>query len=618
MGKRATPNKVNKRSQTMLSAEKRTLFSIIFGLLWVLIFVLLEAGLRIAGYGIDTRPFIVPRYQKDTYVMNTNFIKKYYPRKALTRPDTLRDMMIANRFSRQKSASALRGFLVGGSTAQGFPYLTNQSFGKMTESALKAGGKYQEVELLNLGLSAVTSYCVKDISRKLLRYQPDFLVIYAGHNEYYGTISATTGGNYFTKNLYLALQEFRLFQFLFNLRNLIAPAPEYTTLMEEQFQQGQLPLDPETDRKVAEDFIKNIDAIVRLYRKHNIPVIIIEPVSNLHDMPPFSGEGDAAFKEFIQRYAAVVQKGDLRELRAFYQDRLSRKEYDRNANARYLDALAQWKLSGQPELDGFKSAKDLDTTPFRAKEILREKLRAYCDERGAAANLHYIPLEEIMLAKDAPAAFGNEYFIDQLHFTQTGQRLVSRVLAERIAELFQFSAAEKERVAGFYGDDGRIDQAIHYLPAYRTDVYLKVRLLTENPPFTGMLIPYQRRDTDGVTEANVDPELVRLIFESNERKIDYPVLCAEYYINRGQIETGKRYLDSYLWNYPGCYRPYLIQARFQKIYTKDLYGTLATYKTAYLLSDKMKLIHDEIAAYLAEQARGDLFAEIEKYGKPIK
>jgi len=49
----------------------------------------------------------------------------------------------------------------------------------------------------------MSSYYVKDLAAKLRKYAPDFIVVYSGHNEYYGTIGALTGGNYFTKNLYL-------------------------------------------------------------------------------------------------------------------------------------------------------------------------------------------------------------------------------------------------------------------------------------------------------------------------------------------------------------------------------------------------------------------------------
>lgn len=610
----AKRKQIKRRSQ--ISLGKKVIFNVIFGLMIITIFFMIEAGLRIAGYGIDTRVFIRPRYKNDLYVYNVNFTNKYFPRKVIKKSDSLRKMLISNQFSSKKSPRTLRGFLVGESTAQGFPYASNQSFGKITELALGSSGKYEKVELLNLGISAITSYCIKDISLKLLPYHPDFLVIYAGHNEYYGTISATTGGNYFTKNLYLFLKESRFFQFLFNFYHEMNPPDEAVTLMEEQFNQKRLPPNPKLDREVAANLLKNIDGIVKAYASQKIPVIIIEPVSNLYDLPPFSGEKDEDFQDFIRKYAELIRKNDREELDRFYQTRLQEKQYVLNANVRYLDALAQRILTGEKDPDSFILAKDLDTTPFRAKNVLLQCLRDYCHVRSKSdSNLFFIPLTKILAETNDPEIFGNKVFIDQLHFTQVGQRIVSRILADEIAKVFHFNSLEKQRIADFYRDDSKIDQAIFYLPAYRIGVYFKVKQLIENPPFNKMLIPYQRKDIDGITPSNLEPDLLKQISDDQRKDVNPPNI-ANYYFMRDRIAEGKQYLDAYQWIYPGCYRPYLIQARYGKTFTNDLTGTFENYQTAYLLSDKMKMIYDEVAQYLADQGRGDLFTEIEKYGRP--
>ena len=602
-----------------ISTGKKVVFSLAFGLFCLLFPAMIEIGLRLAGFGIDTRAFISPSCMTDVYVSNINLFKKYYPRRALTRPDPIREMMAINLFSREKSAGVLRGFVVGGSTAQGFPYHPHQSFGKMTELALADGGRYEKVEVLNLGLSAVSSYFVRDMAAKLLQYEPDFLVIYAGHNEYYGTISATTGGSFQTRNLYLKLNELRLFQFLFHLRNLLDPSEEYPTLMEEQLSQQRLPLKPEMDQAVAEDFIKNIDAVVELYRRRHIPVIIMEPVCNLCDMPPFSGAQDDAFGDFIQCYAAVIKGNDVREIETFYRSRQADRQYDGNANVRYLDAVAESVLSGERDLDGFKAARDLDAVPFRAKGVLLQRLGQYCRDRATAApNLHFIPLEKIMAEMYGTAAFDNTFFIDHLHFSQKGQQLVSRILAQRIAEIFHFEAGEKEKVASFYRDGDRIEQAVYYLPGCRAEVYRKMRSLTENSPYNKMRIAYQRKDVDGLTAAEVDPRLMDLILSAQAQKMDPAVVMAAFYVNQGLVEEGKKYLDLFLWNYPGNYRPYLIQARFDAKFSRDVNQTFAAYKTAYLLSDKLKTVYDETIAFLKVKGRPDLMGEIEGYGRPME
>lgn len=605
-------------SSETVSAGKKALFIATFAMLCVAIIVLVEIGLRVAGYGIDTRAFIKPPDKSDVYITNANLFKKYYPRRALTKPYPIGEMLNGNIFPVKKKEDTLRGFVVGGSTAQGYPYERNQSFSKITELALAAGDKYDNVELINFGLSAITSYCVRDIASKLFRYQPDFLVIYAGHNEYYGTISTTTGGCHAAKNLYLALNEFRIFQFLFNLQNIFDPPEAYGSLMEEQLGQHRRPMAPETDEEVATNFIKNIDAIVKSCQKRNIPVIIMEPVCNLIDMPPFSGEKDDEFKDYILSYAAAINN-NRQVLETFYQDRLTRKSNDCNANIRYLDALARQKLTGKTDLNDFIAAKELDTLPFRAKEIIPEKLRAYCHNHSAAnPNLFFIPLGQIFTQTGDKTAFNSHFFVDHLHFTQAGQRLVSQALAEQIADIFKFNEDEKGRVVKFYKNDGRIDKAIHYLPACRTVVFQRIDALSKKPPYNKMLIPYQHNNVDGLTEADVSPQLVKLITKAESAKMAPSVIIASFLINHGKIAEGKKYLDLYLWNYPDNYRPYLILARFQKTFNKDIVDTFATYKMAYLLSGKMKMIYSELDAFLASHGRKDLFEEIKKYGAPVE
>jgi hypothetical protein len=298
---------------------------------------------------------------------------------------------------------------------------------------------------------------------------------------------------------------------------------------------------------------------------------------------------------------------------------MSGEPYDGNANVRYLDALARERLTGKTDRADFLAAKELDTTPFRAKEALLKGLRDYCRDHSAAyPGLRLIPLGEILAQMKGENAFGNELFVDHVHFTQAGQRLVSRILAERIADVFQFNGEEKEKIADFYRHDDRIEQAIHYLPACRTQVYRTMRSLREHSPYNQMLIPYQREEVDGLSEAGVDPQMIKLLKDSQDKGMDFPVVIAAVSVSQGRSGDGGNYLDLYRWLYPGNYRPYLIQARFKKALSKDIDGTFADYETAYLLSEKSKMINDEILAFLKENARADLVAAMEKHGGPAE
>ena len=133
------------------------------------------------------------------------------------------------------------------------------------------------------------------------------------------------------------------------------------------------------DKEVAGIFLKNIDDIVKAYSKRDIPVIMVEPVCNLYDMPPFAGEGDDKYKKFILEYNDVVKSNDKEKVKEFYTGRLNKKEYDINANIRYLDAQSRRIIDGKPDMDSFISAKDLDIVPFRVRSELVKELEHYCE-----------------------------------------------------------------------------------------------------------------------------------------------------------------------------------------------------------------------------------------------
>ena len=215
--------------------QMKVAFIAVFCILIFVAFILIEIFMRIAGIGVDVSLFAKPRYYPQVYVDNLNYSNKFFNTKPLKNRVKLPESMINNAFPVKKPKNTLRGFVIGESSVQGFPYGTNQSFAKICELALKTAGRYNDVEIINLGVSAMTSYYIRDAALKALRYEPDFILIYAGHNEYYGNVSYTTGGNYMTKRLYLFLKELRIFQLLFDLVTPEGQGENSKSRMEEQY-----------------------------------------------------------------------------------------------------------------------------------------------------------------------------------------------------------------------------------------------------------------------------------------------------------------------------------------------------------------------------------------------
>lgn len=88
---------------------------------------------------------------------------------------------------------------------------------------LTAAYPERSFEVINLGLSAINSFTVLDWIPEVIEQDPDLLIIYMGHNEFYGaygtgaTISLGNSGG--ITRFILSLQRFHLVQLLNSIRN---------------------------------------------------------------------------------------------------------------------------------------------------------------------------------------------------------------------------------------------------------------------------------------------------------------------------------------------------------------------------------------------------------------
>jgi Flp pilus assembly protein TadD len=87
-------------------------------------------------------------------------------------------------FRAHKPEDGLRFFVLGGSSAYGFPWGAEESFTRYLGDALRASRPGRTVEAINAGAMSYASHRLRILARELLEYEPDALVIYGGHNEF--------------------------------------------------------------------------------------------------------------------------------------------------------------------------------------------------------------------------------------------------------------------------------------------------------------------------------------------------------------------------------------------------------------------------------------------------
>jgi hypothetical protein len=178
-------------------------------------------------------------------------------------------------------------------------------------------------------------------------------------------------------------------------------------------------------------------------------------------MPPFSGTGDHSLADFIRNYNQAIKNKDAVQIQSFYNQAISNRTYMNNAQIVYLNAKADFIIYHEINIATFILAKDLDSTPFRARSELINRLREYCLSHAEIYPIHYLPTFDVIANNLGIESLNNKLFIDHLHFNQYGQQVIGSILAQKIADLFHFSPNQKEKVQTFFMNNAHINRTIY-------------------------------------------------------------------------------------------------------------------------------------------------------------
>lgn len=366
------------------------------------ILMVIELGMRAGDYGYDTRLFTT---DEDTrfWVMNHEVSQKYFT--------VSQNATIGNQetFYKVKPAGTLRFFVLGASSAIGFPYMHNGAFPRMLTYKLQFLFPDKNIEIINVSLTAINTYTLYDFSRQIVNYQPDGILIYAGHNEYYGALgvasSSRLGQDHRLIELTLAAKELKLMQGLTRLAEKLRPeniviTNQDLTLMERMAAHQTIPYGSKAYTDGIEQFDRNLGKMLHLFQKHHIPVFIGTLACNLKDQAPLG-------KEVTIPYNA-------------------QEEYEQGEQAytwkQYSKALQHYKLS-----------KEYDPLRFRAPETFNNIIQRYGEELD---NVHVIDVYKRFADNSPNGIIGKELMLEHVHPNLTGQRLIAETFYEVLSEHF--------------------------------------------------------------------------------------------------------------------------------------------------------------------------------------
>ena len=405
------------------------------------VLALVEASLRWSGVGESCALVIRSPHSADVlpFQFNAHSDQAYIAGRNLAGPET-------RRFDLPRPDDIYRIVVVGASTVQGFPYESSIAFPRQMEILLKHQASSvlpgRDVEVLNAGIVSINSFALVDVVRQVVGTQPDLIVLYAGHNEFYGPGGPSSNATRISGSLFpflIRVRRQRLFQLLADFGNSESAQSE-RTLIESLPKELEIPIDGQVFRQGEANFRTNLQKILKITSDAGVPVLLTTVASNLRNQSPirsieptFDVRGSRRKWQQFTNAATAAMKGKQ------WGRALQEVENAENAAAETAQT-AWWKANCLLELgeterasESFVRARDLDGCRFRAPssfQQISQKLAA----SGDYPNVTFLDVVPEMRRHATDGIPGDSLFLEHVHYTLHGHRVLATILSKAVVE----------------------------------------------------------------------------------------------------------------------------------------------------------------------------------------
>jgi tetratricopeptide (TPR) repeat protein len=475
------PDRTSRNFSGHALQPKQIIFRILPSLLFVLLLILTESGLRLFSPSLRN-PLVLDENSEgmEFYGINRRFLRKYFPTTAAEALPELKPSL----FRKFKGRKVTRIMCLGESTMFGIPYQLSSTIPTIVQKQLRHIFPDREFEVINVAASAVNSNVVRDISLELVDYEADIVLLYLGHNEFYGPDGV--GAGFLERHFPSLIQmKYRLnnLRLLSLLQKVFGRRPNNDVerernLMREVSQEQHVRLDSEASSRIFRLFERNLGAIIHTFREKHIPVIVSDVTSNLV-FPPFASDtlaGEKSWEEIRGMVELQYSAGRYEELAAVLDTLLARDTS--NAFLQYwfgrtLMQLGEYEMARRHLL----AAKDNDLLKFRAPEETNAIIRRVCVEAGAS----FISSDSLFSSLSPHKIQSDNLFWEHLHPTSQGYYAIADLFVERILDLKLIDGPLSEYAAGRLLPYDRDSLSICWLDVAYAD--LAIRALTRHWPF---------------------------------------------------------------------------------------------------------------------------------------
>ncbi len=485
----------------------------------IVFLVLLEVILRITNYGYNFNQWVSVGEGK--YIINSDIGRKYFTSGNFN-PTTSED-----EFDIHKKANAFRVFVLGESSAEGFPYSPMGSFARYVRRRLELVYPNTPIEVINLGMTAINSYTLLDLLPGVLDQKPDLILIYTGHNEYYGALGVGSvqsfGSSRTLIKLMLYLNEFRITQLVRNSIHWVSSLfgsknnAEAGTLMSNMAKDKYILLNSTVFNEGIQQFKDNLTDMLRLIKDKGVPVILGRLVSNSKDQKPFISVSAPGYETVDQVYEEAEN-----ELR--------------NKDSTKADSL-------------FKLAKDLDALRFRAPE----KMNGIIDDLGMEFHDAVVPIDSIFDSASPDGIVGDNLIVDHLHPNVKGYQLMGKAFYDCMEKEGYLPKTEDPKIS--FGEQDSVTRANFVFSKLDSIIGNDgITILKNNWPFakkSKVMSEFQQKDFIALLQPR---DLIDSIaMYKTEGRIswnDAHLLAAADYLKRDDIRDYLKHINILLYQYP--------------------------------------------------------------------
>jgi tetratricopeptide (TPR) repeat protein len=394
----------------------------------VLVLVIVEVSLRIAGVGFSTSllvPCTVKGVPASCY--NLFFATPYFPAGMVQTPRLYS-------IPKTKAPGTYRIFVLGESAAMGDPD-SAYGFSRYLEVMLRERFPAMKFEVVNTGSVAINSHVVLRIAEGLADQKPDLFIIYSGNNEVVGpygpgTMLTSVGMSMPVVRANTFFRSTRIGQLVTKLGT---KKREWHGM--EMFLDQQVPANSPLMRQAYANYEVNLRDTIRVAQRAGAKVIVSTVATNLKDCAPFASLHRKTMSPAdLRTWSTFVAEGELDEENSPAQALKRYQEAgaidDEYAQLEFRMACVAMKLGDyKAAKDHFIRARDLDTLRFRADSRINEINRSV----AASAGAELVDAEKILSDAAPDAIIGTDQIYEHVHMTPEGNYLLARAMFAEIA-----------------------------------------------------------------------------------------------------------------------------------------------------------------------------------------